>query len=115
MNIIKNLNRRVEVKMKVKSNDLNIFEWLKSKKNLNRLYEDRKINSIYYDTYNLSSAKDNIDGLPIRIKYRLRKYNNNYYNNAFIEFKIKNNKFNSKKFIHINQKLVKRIYRIFSI
>ena len=107
MNIIKNLKRRIEIKMKAKSDNLNILEWLKSKKKLNRLYKDRKINSIYYDTFDLGTAKDNIDGLPIRIKYRLRKYNENNYNNAFIEFKIKNNKFNSKKIYPYNVEIDK--------
>tara|TARA_B100002019_G_C21268597_1_gene600851 strand:+ start:936 stop:1616 length:681 start_codon:yes stop_codon:yes gene_type:complete len=97
MSIIKNLKKRIEIKIKINSSYPNVLEWLKSKKKLNRLYQDRKIESIYFDTFDLQSARDNIDGLPNRVKYRLRKYNDNNYNNSFIEFKIKLNKFNAKK------------------
>ena len=40
-------------------------------------HEDRSVASIYFDTYDLRSLRDNVDGNPNRDKLRVRYYNNN--------------------------------------
>ena len=42
--------------------------------NLSELYEERQINSFYYDTNNFKFARQNIDGNSNRKKIRLRYY-----------------------------------------
>ena len=58
-------------------------------------------NSVYYDTENFNSAKDNLSGISKRRKYRIRWYDND--NNVFnYEIKIKNNNLGSKFFLKSN-------------
>ena len=110
------ISKRYEVKMKINSKVFLLEEWCKAKIKLNKLYNDRQINSLYYDTYNLQSAKDNLNGYANRVKYRLRWYGND--NNKFVnaEFKIRSNKFNYKKIFSLNNSLKNiNIYEVFGI
>ena len=107
---------RLEVKMKINSKDFFLEEWCKTKVKLNRLYDDREVNSIYYDTHNLESAKDNLDGYAKRVKYRLRWYENDINKLANVEFKIRSNKFNYKKIFSLNESIQNlNIYEVFRI
>lgn len=56
--------------------------------NFKKAFEERDISSIYYDDHNLSSVRDNIDGVEKRLKFRLRFYDGNL-NKIHKEVKIK--------------------------
>lgn len=86
--------------------------------NFKKLYSDRYITSIYIDNLNFDSAKDNINGVNERKKFRVRWYDNDL-NKIYFEKKNKNNFFvwkNIKKLeLDINKKnLVKKIYELLS-
>tara|TARA_B110001452_G_C15194054_1_gene414525 strand:+ start:765 stop:1418 length:654 start_codon:yes stop_codon:yes gene_type:complete len=86
--------------------------------NFKKLYSDRYITSIYIDNLNFDSAKDNINGVNERKKFRVRWYNNDL-NKIYFEQKNKNNFFvwkNIKKLeLDINKKnLIKKIYDLLS-
>ena len=54
-------------------------------------YPPRKVNSLYFDSFDLISYQDSIEGGSNRIKKRLRWYGDLYSRtNATLEFKIKN-------------------------
>ena len=105
MFLLKN-NVRKEIKFKVFIKDIGKFySWLLNSP-FKKSYEDRRVNSLYYDTYNLDFANDNITGLSKRIKIRARwysKFNENIFdsfskeNQSFnIEFKRKKNNLSDK-------------------
>ena len=56
--------------------------------NLKKIYPERCINTIYYDTPNLDLANQNIDGLGNRFKIRARYYG--IEKNGEIHLEIKN-------------------------
>jgi hypothetical protein len=91
-----------------------IEKWLFSIRNLKKIHQPRKVNSIYYDDDAFSSAQDNIDGISERKKYRLRWYNQDVKKN-FYEIKIKKNKL-SKKIISSSKNDIdfKNIKNLFS-
>jgi len=96
MFLLKN-NVRKEIKFKVFIKDIGKFySWLLNSP-FKKSYEDRRVNSLYYDTYNLDFANDNITGLSKRIKIRARwysKYDQNFLNDFC---KDKNFKFEVKR------------------
>ena len=47
---------------------------MRSKLKFKYHFENRKVNSIYFDDFNLSNIRDNIEGQKNRLKYRLRWY-----------------------------------------
>ena len=54
-------------------------------------YQDRIVNSIYLDTYNLQFFHENVNGLSKRKKFRVRWYGDpNNIKNPVLEVKIKN-------------------------
>ncbi len=60
-------------------------------------HPSRKVNSIYFDNLKLSSVKDNLDGINIKQKIRIRWYGSkNKIHNAKIEIKKKNGFKNTK-------------------
>jgi SPX domain protein involved in polyphosphate accumulation len=61
----------------------------------------RIVNSIYFDTPDLKSFFDNIEGLENRFKVRIRWYNNNV-NQAKIEIKVKQGLFGKKIIYDLN-------------
>ena len=96
---------RYELKFKFHQNELSKFKlWLNSKNNLKKIYNRRIIHNIYYDDGNLSSAIDNIIGLPNRKKYRLRWYEDlqNNISKPLFEIKIKKNRLNYKEIFSTN-------------
>ena len=61
-------------------------------------YPSRRVNSLYFDSPDLISYRDSIEGGRGRIKKRLRWYGNlNLQADATLEFKIKNNNQSWKK------------------
>jgi hypothetical protein len=56
---------------------------------LKKEYENRVVNSIYYDTSDLDNLYQNINGFPNRVKYRIRWYNEINNTEVFFEKKIK--------------------------
>jgi len=74
-----------------------IDNYLLSLRKLRIHNKDREINNIYYDTLNYDSAKNNLDGISFRTKYRARWYKEDeIYSNCNIELKIKNERLNKK-------------------
>ncbi len=64
-----------------------------------KIFPDRKVNNIYFDTISLSAYFDNVEGVPDRRKYRVRWYGNDIFkiNNPTLEIKIKSNQLGYKK------------------
>ncbi len=87
---------RNEIKIPINKNfDLYFQNWKDFRNKITRPYKDRIINSVYYDTENFNSAKDNLAGISKRRKYRIRWYDNN--DNIFnYEIKVKNNNLGNK-------------------
>ena len=52
-----------------------------------KLYKNRTVNSIYFDTHNLDCLWDNINGFSNRYKYRVRWYNTINNSDVFFEKK----------------------------
>ena len=68
-------NRRFELKFPIhKSISFNFHTWIKSFVGMREIYNQRTVNSIYYDSNNKSSARDNLGGFSNRSKFRLRWY-----------------------------------------
>ena len=67
---------RYEIKVPIEKNLLTSFHnWINFKNKVYKLYDDRIINSIYYDNENYTCAKDNLSGISNRSKFRIRWYN----------------------------------------
>ena len=72
--------------------------------NLSELYEERQVNSLYYDTYNLNFARQNLNGNSNRKKIRLRYYGDQkILKDPQIEIKSKFGHVGTKKVIEINK------------
>ena len=88
---------RYEIKIPINVLDLNEFySWKFRTKTLRKTFEDRIVNSIYYDNEDLLLAKHNISGISERHKFRIRWYGDNEDSKFFYELKIKKNKFGKK-------------------
>ncbi len=84
-------------------NNYSINEYLKLiliNANAKKKYDRRIVNSVYFDDINFSNANDNLVGLSLRKKFRLRWYNNS--DNLFFETKIKKNRLNFKKILQLS-------------
>jgi SPX domain protein involved in polyphosphate accumulation len=68
-------------------------------------FNERVVNSIYFDTLGLKSAVDNLDGISNREKYRVRWYgkNTDIFTTPILENKIKKNFQGHKIFYKLNQ------------
>tara|TARA_B100000886_G_scaffold340325_1_gene309214 strand:- start:262 stop:936 length:675 start_codon:yes stop_codon:yes gene_type:complete len=95
----------------------NIYEIISSNPfRFSECFQERTINNIYFDDLNLNSARDNIDGNPIRSKLRLRWYGEKYGKiKSVIEKKIKKGNIGRKYFYEINDLLLSRESNKFSI
>ncbi len=103
-----NESSRREIKFKVFIKDIGkLYSWL-NRESFKKSYDDRCVNSIYYDTPNLDFANDNISGQSKRIKIRVRWYSK-IKENIFSDFikTDKNFKFEIKrKFNRHSDKIV---------
>jgi hypothetical protein len=83
---------RYERKFIISDPLINSFELInKNKLHINEIYNERNVNSIYFDTNSLKLAKQNQNGLSSRFKVRIRFYGdlNNIYS-PNLEIKIRN-------------------------
>ena len=69
-----------------------------------KLFPERKINNIYFDTINYKAYLDNIIGISSRKKYRIRWYGDDMLHgvNPNLEIKIKNSSVNRKILNKVN-------------
>tara|TARA_B100000686_G_C16505675_1_gene819416 strand:+ start:199 stop:873 length:675 start_codon:yes stop_codon:yes gene_type:complete len=102
-------NERLEKKWIFENNTMKfdniLISLIRSKFNFKQHYENRFINSIYFDNKNLSCVKDNLDGEKNRRKYRLRWYGSSkVIQNPYFEIKSKSGLTSNKNRIKINLK-----------
>ena len=82
------IDRRYELKSYFNLQQFNlIYEFLFKDLMLKKIYHDRKVQNIYFDDSNFTSAFDKIEGNPFRIKRRIRFYDNK--KNSFTKKKLK--------------------------
>lgn len=94
---------RNEIKIPVDKNFvLNFENWKDFKNKISKPYENRFVNSIYFDDDNFVTAQNNLSGISERKKYRIRWYNDEL-NKFTYEVKIKKNSFGKK--INLNSKV----------
>ena len=98
-------NSRYELKFPFhKFHNGQFFKFINSHINLSKIYEDRIVNSIYFDCYNGTSIKDNIIGLSEKNKFRLRWYENgSNVSSCSIEIKKKYGRSGTKLIIPTNK------------
>ena len=90
---------RYELKFVLNRAELYKFKsWIISKTRFKKQYTPRIVNSIYFDDINNTSANDNLAGISLREKYRLRWYNSNFNSLAKFELKKRINRLNYKEF-----------------
>ena len=86
----KNKNLRFESKFKISILELYIFkDWLQNNVFFNKSYNDRRVNTLYFDTQDYLSAYENMSGQSNRFKLRARWYCKDFseYNEKFIDNK----------------------------
>ena len=93
-------NYRYERKFVIPSLNLKDFEYYLKVKPLifNKVYVQRRINNIYFDSINYNNFFDNISGNSKRVKPRIRWYGTTFgiLGNPILEYKIKKESLNSK-------------------
>lgn len=99
--------KRIEIKYDIFSlKKLFLENWIKSQKFLVKKYPSRIIKTIYYDSFDLTAATQNLSGESNRAKYRLRYYiESGVVSDAKFEIKIKKNDTNYKKIIKLDKKI----------
>jgi len=94
------MSYRIEEKISVTNYDsIKFIKFLKSK-GLKKIYDDRLINSIYFDNVNLSMFYHSEEGVRPRQKIRIRTYNNQ--KKYYLENKISADEGRYKTSKHIN-------------
>ena len=94
---------RKEIKIPIHSHYRKYFDnWILKNIEIKKHYNKRSISSIYYDDYNLTNAKDNIQGISNRKKIRFRWYNDNF-KNVTLEIKKRSNNFLFKDFYKLEE------------
>ena len=75
-------------------------EMMSNLSGFSKVYEDRIINSIYYDDINYSAYNDNLLGIADRVKYRVRWYGESLssISNPILEKKIKKGLLGTKEY-----------------
>jgi hypothetical protein len=99
--------KRIEIKYDIFSlKKLFLENWIKSQKFLIKKYPSRIIKTIYYDTFDLMAATQNLSGESNRAKYRLRYYiESGVVSDAKFEIKKKKNDTNYKKIVKLDKKI----------
>lgn len=90
------MEQRIEKKFSFLPGDNRKIEMLKIQGFFKKLYRNRRVNSIYYDTLDLNCLWDNINGFSNRDKYRVRWYNTINDTEVFFEKKTKINQITQK-------------------
>lgn len=105
---------RYERKYLINYNYLQNFISSLYSKNFSQKFPKRKINNIYFDNYDFTSLNENLDGLSIRKKYRIRWYGETFEKSKkIIEIKMKNEFLNKKKSYSIPNLQLKSLRDIF--
>jgi len=89
---------RYEIKVPISQyNEFSFFNWFLSLRNIRTHNVSREINNIYFDTLDLSSAQNNIDGIANRVKYRVRWYKEgSTFSKCNVELKVKKGRLSRK-------------------
>jgi SPX domain protein involved in polyphosphate accumulation len=88
---------RYEIKFALDNTRLaDVMHWLYNNTSANKSYDNRMVNSIYFDDIDFSSMKDNLSGIAQRNKLRLRWYGNQKNSLPIFEVKTKNGKLGYK-------------------
>ena len=83
------MEQRVEKKFVFLPGDRKKIDLLIIEGFFKKIYSNRSVNSIYFDTYNLDCLWDNINGFSNRDKFRVRWYNKLNNSDVFFERKKK--------------------------
>tara|TARA_B110000114_G_scaffold180745_1_gene217052 strand:+ start:384 stop:1070 length:687 start_codon:yes stop_codon:yes gene_type:complete len=95
------INLRIEKKFIFGKYQNDFVEKLLLINNFSKIYPDREISSIYLDTLNFDSARDNINGTNNRKKIRIRWYNDDL-EKVYLEEKNKRNFYVWKNILKMN-------------
>jgi len=111
MDLLKDNQKRHEIKFLINSKEKREFI---NKNQLEKLFPDRIVESVYFDTEDLQFFNLSEEGITPRFKIRIRGYNNKKLDN--LEIKTTNNyhreKVTIKKFIFDNYELHKKLKKI---
>ena len=88
---------RYEIKFVLDNTRLaDVMQWLYNSTSANKSYDNRMVNSIYFDDVDFSSMRDNLVGTAQRHKLRLRWYGNQKNSLPIFEVKTKNGRLGNK-------------------
>ena len=88
---------RYEIKFVLDNTKLSdAMRWIYNETTAIKIYEDRVVNSIYFDDVSFSSVRDNLAGISQRNKFRLRWYGDTKYSAPIFEIKTKNGRLGCK-------------------
>lgn len=90
------MEQRIEKKFVFLPGDIIKIDHLKIDGFFKKIYFNRRVNSIYYDTIDLNCLWDNINGFSNRNKFRVRWYNDIDNSEVFFEKKTKINQITQK-------------------
>lgn len=92
---------RIEEKLSIDSNKITDFKIFLNDKKSKKIYQTRKIRSLYFDNQSYEMYNDSIEGVRPRKKIRLRCYPNTEDKNIYLENKISadEGRFKTKKLI----------------
>lgn len=90
-----------------------VYSWIhRSPHFINKQFPDRHVNNIYFDTYNLNDASDNLIGLGRREKLRLRWYGDENARVAMqLEKKIKRDLMGTKRIVDVGELCLENMSR----
>ena len=97
------MEQRLEKKFVFLPGDNRKIEILKIEGFFKKIYNKRRVNSIYYDTIDLNCLWDNINGFSNRDKYRVRWYDDINNSEVFFEKKKKINQATQKTKISLGK------------
>ena len=98
-----NMEQRIEKKFVFLPGDQRKLDLLIIEGFFKKLYKNRRVNSIYYDTHDLDCLWDNINGFSNRDKYRVRWYDEINNSEVFFEKKKKINQVTQKNKISLGK------------
>ena len=88
---------RYEIKFVLDNSRLaDAMQWLYKSTTANKSYDNRMVNSLYFDDVDSSSVRDNLAGIDQRNKLRLRWYGNQKNSLPIFEVKTKNGRLGYK-------------------
>jgi SPX domain protein involved in polyphosphate accumulation len=98
-----NPDYRYEIKFVLDNSRMSdAIQWLYNKTTASKVYDNRTVNSIYFDDVGFSSVRDNLAGIAQRNKFRLRWYGNQKYSVPTFEVKTRNGRLGYKTTYQIN-------------